>query len=205
MNQFLYLIGIVSTAILTYHFALRKFRKEKRLDFVREQVTQFYSPLVGCIRRIRASSELRVELSRAASIAWQKICEENPRPFTDHEKHFEPFKKHIEDENVRFPKYLLPLYDEMVDIFTKNFWLAENSTKEYYRELCRYVELWHRHFDDSIPPRVYEEVKINEQPLLPFYDNLERNLEKLRDELAQEKEYTMLGSFTINNILKRGD
>ena len=135
--------------------------------------------------RIRASSELRVELSSAGNTAWKKICTEQPHPFIEHATYFEPFKKQIEDENQRFPKYLLPLYDQMIDIFTKNYWLAEDSTKEFYKPFCRYIELWHRFYDDAIPPRVLEEVTLDEKDLLPFYENLESNLNMLRCELSQ--------------------
>jgi hypothetical protein len=137
--------------------------------------------------RIRASSELRIELSRGCDTAWRKICDEQPHPFLEHEKHFEPFKKQIEDENQRFPKYLLPLYDQMVDIFTKNFWLAEASTKEFYKPFCRYVELWHRFYDDAIPLRGLDEVTINEKDLLPFYEDIEKNLDLLTKELSQKQ------------------
>ncbi len=181
------LLAVVLGARVGYRFSLRRFKLEKRLEFINQQVTKFYSPLVGCRMRSRASSELRVELSRVCNSAWIKICEEQPKPFLDHEKHFDPFKKQIEDENQRFPKYLLPLYDQMVDIFTKNFWLAEDSTKEFYKPFCRYVELWHRFYDDAIPPRVLEEVTIDEKDLLPFYDDLENNLNRLRHELSQKK------------------
>ena len=157
------LLAVFLGARVGYRFSLKRFKLEKRLDFICQQVTEFYSPLVGCRMRIRASSELRVELSGACGTAWKKICKEQPTPFLDHEKHFEPFKKQIEDENQRFPKYLLPLYDQMVDIFTKKYWLAENSTKEFYKPFCRYVELWHRFYDDAIPPRVLEEVRIVEK------------------------------------------
>jgi hypothetical protein len=182
------LLAVILGARVGFRFSLKRFKHEKRLDFINQQVTEFYSPLVGCRMRIRSSSELRVELSSACGTAWKKICDEQPTPFLDHEKHFEPFKKQIEDENQRFPKYLLPLYDQMVDIFTKKLWLAENSTKEFYKPFCRYVELWHRFYDDAIPPRVLEEVTIDEKDLLPFYEDLERNLNALRSELSQKKE-----------------
>jgi hypothetical protein len=177
-----------------FRFALRQFRKEKRLEFARQQVTDFYSPMIGCIKRIRASSELRVELSGAANTAWQKTCEEQPKPFLEHEKPFEPFKRQIEDENKRFPRFLLPLYDQVLDTFTKNYWLADKSTKEFYQPFSRYVELWHRYYDQSIPPRVLDEVKIEEEPLVPFYKDLETHLERLRQEIALQEECRTTGS-----------
>ena len=155
------------------------------MDFIRQQITEFYSPLIGSIKRIRASSELRVELSQGADATWKKICAEQPQPFLDNDKFFEPFERQIEKENERFQKLLIPLYDEMATLFTKNFWLAEDSTKEFYQPFCRYVELWHRYYDDAIPPRVFEEVPIEEKSLAPFYKDLERNLARLRTELSQ--------------------
>lgn len=181
------LFAVLLGARIGYRFSLKRFEIEKRLDFISQQVTEFYSPLVGCRMRIRASSELRVELSSACGTTWKKICEEQSTPFLDHEKHFEPFKKQIEDENQRFPKYLLPLYDEMVDRFTKKYWLAENTTKEFYKPFCRYVELWHRYYDEAIPPRVLEEVKIDESDLMPFYEDLEKNLNCLTGKIAKKE------------------
>lgn len=177
------LLAVVLGAWLAYRFAIRRLRLEKRLGFVKQQIEHFYSPMIGSIKRIRASSELRVKLSVACNTAWQKIYEEQSAPFEDHEDHFEPFKRQIEDENKRFPKYLLPLYDHMLDVFTKNYWLAEGSTKEFYKPFFRYVDLWHRYLDNAIPPRIFEEITIEEEPLVPFYKDLESNLSRLKNEL----------------------
>lgn len=57
------LLAVIIGARIGYRLSIRRFKIEKRLDFVRQQVTDFYSPLVGCRTRIRATSELRVELS----------------------------------------------------------------------------------------------------------------------------------------------
>lgn len=182
------IITLVLGTLLGYRFFVKRFKLEKRLEFIRHQVKEFYSPLVGCRTRIRASSELRDELSSACGTAWTRICDEQPRPFLEHEKYFEPFKKQIEDENQRLKKDILPLYDKMVDIFTKNLWLAEDSTKDFYKPFCRYVELWHRFYDHAIPPSALgKEVTIDEKDVLPFYKNLENNLNRLRHELSQKK------------------
>ena len=70
------LLAAILGALFGYRFAIKRFKLEKKIDFVHQQVTKFYSPLVGCRMRIRASSELRVELSGACGTAWKKICEE---------------------------------------------------------------------------------------------------------------------------------
>ena len=74
------LLAVVLGARAGYRFALRRLKFEKRLEFINKQVMEFYSPLVGCRMRIRASSELRVELSSGCNIAWRKICDEQPHP-----------------------------------------------------------------------------------------------------------------------------
>lgn len=178
------LLAAILSARLGYQYAERRFRAEKHLDFVRRQITEIYSPLVGLNERIRTSGELRVELSHGAERAWKRICKEQPHPFEDHDKFFEPFERQIEKENERFPQFLLPLYQEMVTVFTKNFWLAEDSTKEFYQPFCRFVELWERYLDEAIPSRVLEEVPIEEDSLVPFYEDLESTLARLRAELS---------------------
>jgi hypothetical protein len=176
-----------ATAILGYYLAVLRFRKEKRLEFIQKQITELYAPMVGSIKRIRVSSGVRVELGAAGNLAWNKICEENPTPFLDFQKHSEPLDGLIEYENRRFPTYILPLYDEMVDRFTKYYWVAENTTRDFYQPFCRYVELWHRYYDDTLPPPILQEVRTDEKPLEPFYDDLERTLGELRMELSQGK------------------
>lgn len=171
-----------------YKLALRRFRKECRHDFVKQQIRDLYSPLVSNIKRIRTSSDIRVELSQACNEAWRNICENKPKPLQNHDELFKPFKKQIEEENKRFPKYLLPIYDKMVEIFTKSYWLAEPTTQQFYQPFCRYVELWHRYIDGGIPGEVLKEIKIEEKPLEPFYADIEHTLCLLRSELAQEKE-----------------
>ncbi|MDO9533666.1 MAG: hypothetical protein Q7O12_16275 [Deltaproteobacteria bacterium] len=185
---FPYLLPIITSGcslFIGYKLALRKFRKENRRDFILQQVKQFYSPMVGSIKHIRANRELRLELSNVSDVAWHKICEENPKPFHSHKEHFEPFMKQIEYDNQQFRDRILPIYEKMVDIFTNNLWLAEESTKIFYNPFRRYVELWQRYLDDAIPQRVIEELCIEEKYLLPFYEDLEKKLQILRNELAQ--------------------
>lgn len=118
-------------------------------------------------------------------MAWQKVCAERPTPFTSHDEIFGPFQRLIDKENERFPTIPLPLYQDMVEIFTKNFWLAEEDTREFYKPTCRYVELWERYYQEAIPRQVLEEVPITETPLHPFYDNLELHLNRLRSKVAK--------------------
>lgn len=174
-------------ANLAYQYTIKQIKYKNHKDFIKKQITEFYSPMLGYKKRIRASGELRVELGHASGEAWRKLCERQPQPFLDSDKYYSPFKKMIDYENEKFPKDLLPLYDKMEKLFTENYWLANSDTKEYYGPFCRYVELWHRDYDGAIPNEVHDIVKIEEEPLNPFYENLETTLEQLTAEISNKK------------------
>ena len=175
---------ILLAAYLGYRFTIKQNKRQRQLEFIERKITTFYSPMIGYRNQIKAKSELRLDLSNAAGIAWGKICDEQPRPFLDHEKYFEPFKKLIEYNNKQFAEELLPMYDKMLLVFMENYWLANTSTQGWYGEFCRFVDLWHRFLNDSVPGRALNELKHGEELLLPFYDDLEKQLEELKQKIA---------------------
>jgi hypothetical protein len=165
---------------LGYQYGIGQFRKQKKLELVERQIREFYSPMIGCLNQIKAKSELRFEISKASDPAWRKIVAQHPKPFYDHEKYFEPFKKAILYDNDQLRNELIPLYDKMVEIFSENYWLAEPETREWYSELSRFVDLWHRWLENTIPPEVIQEMDHTEARLKPFYENLNISLEELQ-------------------------
>lgn len=172
---------------LAYRFANRQSRYRKYLEFKERQVTSFYSPMIGCLKSIRAHSELRSDLSKAAGTAWDNICKNAPHPFLDHEERFVPFKKLIEYDNKKLREEILPFYDKMLKIFTDNYWLAEESTKAHYSELCRYIEIWNRWLDRSLPSEVLQEIEHDEERLKPFYKDLDVQLSNLLKIISNNK------------------
>jgi hypothetical protein len=169
---------------LGYWFSTKQMKKQKRLEFIERQLREFYSPMIGCLKKIKAKSELRFEISKASDPAWRKICDEHPKLFIDHEKYFEPFKKSIMYDNKQLREELIPLYDEMVSIFTKNLWLVNSTTRKWYSELSVFVDLWHRWLEKSIPAEVIQKMNHTEKRLKPFYQDIENQLEKLQKELS---------------------
>ena len=167
-----------------YRYGIRQMRSQKRLEYVERQLREFYSPMIGYLKRIKAKSELRFEISKASDPAWRKIRNEHPKPFIDHEKYFEPFKKSIMYDNKQLREELIPLYDKMVSVFTENSWLANSATKKWYSELSRFVDLWHRWLEDSISAKVLQEINHTEERLRPFYQDLENQQERLQKELS---------------------
>jgi hypothetical protein len=85
----------------------------------------------------------------------------------------------IEYNNKQLREELLPLYDRMLQIFTEQYWLAEPATRAHYDELVRFVELWHRHFEKSLPTPVLVQLKHSEGALAPLYENLTTTLDSL--------------------------
>ncbi|WP_143424305.1 hypothetical protein [Geoanaerobacter pelophilus] len=169
---------------LAFRFSTRLARYNKSLEFKQKQITEFYSPMIGCLKNIQSHSELRLELSNAASEAWREIIDAAPKPFLDHKNEFKPFEKLIEYDNIKFREELLPLYDRMLSIFTENYWLAEEPTKAHYSELCRYVEVWHRWLGDALPREVMLKAEHSEERLFPLYDDLEKQMFNLRNTIA---------------------
>lgn len=169
----------------TYRFATRQTLFRKRLDFIEKQIVGLYSPMIGCLKAIRASSELRLEISQAADEAWRELSSRCPTPPGPSDDDFAPYRRIIEYDNTQLKTSLLPLYDRMLSIFTENYWLAEDSTKEHYPELCRFVDIWHRHLEDSIPTDVVRKLDHREERLHALYEDLESILTALRSKLAE--------------------
>jgi hypothetical protein len=167
---------------------LQKVRDQeaRQLSYVERQLEEFYSPMVGCLRKIKAKSNLRYEISQISDIAWREICEARPQPFLDHEKYFEPFHKTIEYDNKQLQDEIIPLYDQMLTIFTQKYWLAYPSTRQWYPQLTTFVELWNRWLNHSIPVEVIKKMDHSEVNLQPFYDDLEKQLNELHKKLAGE-------------------
>jgi hypothetical protein len=54
-------------AVIVYVFGIRNLSVQRRNAFIEKQLSEFYSPIAGCRKRIRAKSELREKISGAAS------------------------------------------------------------------------------------------------------------------------------------------
>jgi len=160
-------------------YGLRQIRINKELDFIKEQITNLYSPLLGIQKEIRAKSELRITISQAADDTWREICENHPKPFLDSDKYIKSFEKIIGHENEHFEIYLFPLYKRMLNIFRDNYHLAEDPTRKWFKPFCDYVELWDRLLNETIPKEVVTKIGLDEATVNPFYNDLENTLDML--------------------------
>ena len=160
---------------------------QKEFEFIEHQLKVFYSPILGFSSKIKAKSEFRVNLSKAADEAWKELCVEHRETEGTHKKDFEPYRKIIDYNNKQWNEELFPLYEEILEIFTKNYWLAEESTKQYYVDLCNIVDVWQRHLDSSIPHDVLNKIENGYDRIQQFFEHMEEEVIKLKDKLIKEK------------------
>lgn len=173
----------VITAGVTYFFTARHFRRQKRHEFLQRRLDELYGPLYGHIKQVGANAKARLEASRASDKAWREICARHQKPFLDHDKYFEPFKRQIEYENERFKKDDLPAYDAMLSLLKTKNHLAYPSTLQWFDQFTQYVDHWHR----PLAGEVLMQLNISEEPLLDFYAEVEKRCNQLNRELSGDK------------------
>ena len=129
-------------------------RAARRHAILREQLEKFYSPMVALRARIRAKSETRVRIHNAADEEWRRQVARDlgDNQLRELEDSMEPqLEKLIEEDARRLREELLPLYREMVDLFTRSMWLAEPSTRTQFALLVDHVEVFERFLAGTIP------------------------------------------------------
>ena len=188
-------LNIVMTAVaglagvvLGGWIAGRHERIERQQNRAREQLNSFYSPLLGMRMAIQAKSAVREQVTNTAGAAWAE-------PFRDvtpgdHETvrtlgERQGYEKVIEENNRQLKEELLPLYRQMIDHFTKNLAHAEPSTRNYYVELVRFVDIWDRWLKGTIPREVLVKLEHTEDGLQPFYQDLQNHHDRLFEHLKK--------------------
>jgi len=172
--------------LVVYIFGIRKLSIELRSTFIQKQMSEFYSPIAGYRKRIRAKSEVRGKVSTAANEAWQELCapySEAKEPMLNHEELYAPYGKIIEYDNNQLREELMPLYRKILDLFTDKYWLADEDTRAYYQDFLEFVEIWERYLAEALPGDVIRKLGHSEDNVLPFYDHVERKLSALQEEI----------------------
>jgi len=172
--------------LVVYVFGIRKLSIELRNAFIQKQMSEFYSPIAGCRKRIRAKSEVRGKVSTAANGAWTELCERHSatqQPMLNHEELYAPYGKIIEYDNNQLREELMPLYRKILDLFTEKYWLADEDTRGYYQEFLEFVEIWERYLAEALPGDVIRKLGHTEENVLPFYEHVERKLSALQEEI----------------------
>ena len=172
--------------LVVYVFGIRKLSIELRNAFIQKQMSEFYSPIAGYRKRIRAKSEVRQKVSSAANEAWKELCApytEAKQPMHNHAEQYAPYGKIIEYDNNQLREELMPLYRKILDVFTEKYWLADEDTRAYYQHFLEFVEIWERYLARALPGEVIQKLGHSEENVLPFYEHVERTLSALQEEV----------------------
>jgi hypothetical protein len=164
-------IGSVINNLMT----TRRETAARTVQFRKQQLEQFYGPLLAMRNEIRARSELRVKLAGAVD---KMLTEEAS------DAHLPTIKTNIQDENETFRNFLMPRYREMIDVFRDKMWLAEPETREYFMSLIEYVDVWDKILADKLPRSVAKEIDHTQRNLHPFYHHLEKMHDRFRSEIS---------------------
>jgi hypothetical protein len=179
------LLGVLVGGWMTGHNQ----KKERQHNRIREQLRDFYTPLLSIRYEIRSKSELRVKLHAMAHKAWRERTEhvqDDPVALRRVENARTPqFDKLFDYSDDQLRNDLIPKYREMLEHFKRYMWLAEPSTLKHFAALVEYVEIWNRFFAQTLPHEVLEEVDHREDKLTPFYEDLEKQENTLREELKK--------------------
>ena len=178
------LAGVVIGAWLTSRREVR----QRKLAFLENQLSAFYSPMLGLRNEISAHAAFRLRVQREADAAWTQLCAETKNLDIEASqkisKHRVPeFTRIIEYDNEKLHEELLPAYRKMVALFRDCYWLAEPDTRFYYPKLLEFVEIWNRWNDKALPPEVLNRLEHGEDNLAPFYAHIEQMHDAIRKNL----------------------
>ena len=178
------LIGVAVGAWMTG----RHQASERRYRYLLQQLTEFYSPMLGMREQIRIKSEIRLKISNAAGTAWPELVADAQEAGLDavqelQEKRWPGFERIIEYENRQFEQETLPLYRQMLQLFTAKSHPAEASTRSHHSQLIEFVEIWDRWLGAALPPEVLKRLEHDEERLQPLYQDLAAHFERLQARL----------------------
>jgi hypothetical protein len=144
-------IGGVGGAIITQIMTNARNRNARHVAHRKQQLEQFYGPLLAAHKEIRARSELRLKLQTALDNAHMggMVSAGPGRTEEASDRHTAAIVANVQDENETFRDVLMPRYLEMVSTFRDKMWLAEPKTREYFNQLVEFVDVWEKYSRSS--------------------------------------------------------
>lgn len=181
--------GLLGVAVGGY-FAAHNLKRERQQHFLREQLSEFYGPMLAWRALVPAKSETRMKMSGAADAAWRELISRAQEIGIDEVQkvsasRFPLFEKIIKDNNHQLAEEIIPAYRRMQDLCVTKMYLAERSTREHFVAFTEFVEVWTRWLADAIPGEVVQELGHSEEKLVPFYQDLAANFERLQRSLRE--------------------
>ncbi len=182
------LVGVIVGVMLTAWLEFWRSQSSKKYDFLKQQMEGFYSPMEA----LQKEFEIKVSLQQKISKEAAAVFVERPNvltgraqesPVTESLKEMDKIMKY---NNAQARAELFPVRAKMLEIFKNYYWLAEQSTRDYYADFLEYVENWKRMEDQSMPfemigKRLFEDNK----RLHCFYADIQNHFQELRKQLSQ--------------------
>lgn len=166
-------------------YGLKQIKIQKQVNLIEKQLEQFYSPLLGIHKEIKAKSEFRFKISNLSNDAWkEEVAKMESR---GEAPDISSIHREIEYNNSQLKEEFIPHFNRMLQIFKENYWLAEPETQEFYSELIEYVEVWNRYVKDGLSGNILDKLNHDEAKLKPFYNELETRTKILREKLLKIK------------------
>ena len=161
---------------------------QRKLKFIENQLSLFYSPLLGIKNAIHRNAEIRETLQEIAQEQWALLSAQDSLDPEALKKltadKWPSFRNLIEYDDHKFEVEIFPLYREMLDCFRKNLWLADEETRNFYPVLLQFVEVWNRNLNDALPYEVWKALDHKEAKLADFYEHLQKRHDELQGLIA---------------------
>jgi hypothetical protein len=177
------IFGLIGVALGGW-IAIHNQSKERRHRRYEEQL-RFYAELFSIRRVIRAKSELRVKLHAMAHSGWRDQVSRAGGNKALLDQADPEYQKLFDYSDTQLREEIIPLYRKMLDYWTANKAQAEPSTQQHFATFVDYVEIWNRFLQKSLPASVIEQIGHEEKKLYPLYEDIEKNVERLRKQLLK--------------------
>lgn len=174
-------IGVLVTQVMTG----RREATGRTVAFKKQQLEQFYGPLLSIRSEIRARSELRLKLQNAIDSSHvEDMLRAGPgRVEAASDPHIPAVLANVQDENQTFRDVLMPRYRDMINTFREKMWLAEPETREFFPQLVEFVDVWDKILADKLPRSVAVTIGHTEHNLTDFYRHIADVHDQLRSEI----------------------
>jgi hypothetical protein len=178
------LIGVVTGALMT---SLNQARERKQTH-IRQQLQEFYSPMLGMKEELAAKEEARRKI-RGDVIAIIENSKASDPTGVPRVSYYDDERKAIFGlsaiDHEQWKNEILPLYKKMLEKFTSEMWLAEPSTRSHYGELSNFVERWKRADALTDAAEVAWKIDLTDENVKPLYADLENHFIRLQKLLIE--------------------
>lgn len=173
--------GLLGTFLSQFMTSNRE-KAARSAAFRKQQLGEFYGPLLSMREEIRSRSELRVKLQTAIDNAHSEdMIRAGPGNIeAASDAHLPAIIANIQDESATFRDVLMPRYREMIAVFREKMWLAEKETRQYFSALIEFVDVWDKILDGRLPRAVALAIGHTEGNLKAFYEHLESEHDRIR-------------------------